>query len=123
MSSAQQLLLTAKRCDIDNLTHLATTCDIVGDISHFIHMLQRERGASTIFLVSQGSRFKERRATYRQHSQDAEALMRRRLEALSQEARPQAAARLLRRIATVWAALAELSALRHAIDTFAITPD
>lgn len=123
MSSAQQLLLTAKRCDIDNLTHLATTCDIVGDISHFIHMLQRERGASTIFLVSQGARFKEQRATYQQHSQDAEALMRRRLEALSQEARPQAAARLLRRIATVWAALDELGALRHAIDTFAITPD
>ncbi|WP_085918189.1 nitrate regulatory protein [Halomonas sp. CSM-2] len=123
MSSAQQLLLTAKRCDIDNLTHLATTCDIVGDISHFIHMLQRERGASTVFLVSQGSRFKERRATYRQHSQDAEALMRRRLEALSKEARPQAAARLLRRIAMVWAALDELSTLRHAIDTLAITPD
>ncbi|KPQ20527.1 nitrate regulatory protein [Halomonas sp. HL-93] len=123
MSSAQQLLLTAKRCDIDNLTHLATTCEIVGDISHFIHMLQRERGASTIFLVSHGARFKERRATYRQHSQDAEAMMRRRLEALSQEARPQAAARLLRRIATVWSALDELSALRHAIDTFAITPD
>ena len=43
MSSAQQLLLTAIRCDIDNLTHLATTADIVGDISRFIHMLQRER--------------------------------------------------------------------------------
>ncbi|SDO11530.1 nitrate regulatory protein [Vreelandella arcis] len=123
MSSAQQLLLTAKRCDIDNLTHLATTCEIVGDISHFIHMLQRERGASTIFLVSQGVRFKQRRATYQQHSQDAEALMRRRLEALGEEARPQAAARLLRRIANVWYALDELSALRHAIDTFAITPD
>lgn len=123
MSSAQQLLLTAKRCDIDNLTHLATTCEIVGDISHFIHMLQRERGASTIFLVSQGKRFKQRRATYQQHSQDAEALMRRRLETLSEEVRPQAAARLLRRIATVWYTLDELSALRHAIDTFAITPD
>lgn len=123
MSSAQQLLLTAKRCDIDNLTHLATTCEIVGDISHFIHMLQRERGASTIYLVSQGTRFQARLATYRQHSQDAEALMRRRLEALIQEARPQAAARLLRRIATVWAVLDELSSLRYTIDTFAITPD
>lgn len=123
MSSAQQLLLTAIRCDIDNLTHLATTADIVGDISHFIHMLQRERGASTIYLVSQGQRFKTRRDTFRQHSQQAETLMRQRLEALSQEARPQAAARLLRRIASVWHALDELGALRHAIDTFAISPD
>ncbi|BBI49169.1 hypothetical protein HORIV_15900 [Vreelandella olivaria] len=88
MSSAQQLLLTAIRCDIDNLTHLATTADIVGDISRFIHMLQRERGASTIYLVSQGQRFKTRRDTYRQHSQQAETLMRQRLEALSEEARP-----------------------------------
>lgn len=123
MSSAQQLLLTAIRCDIDNLTHLATTADIVGDISRFIHMLQRERGASTIYLVSQGQRFKTRRDTYRQHSQQAETLMRQRLEALSEEARPQAAARLLRRIAAVWYALDELGALRQAIDTFAITPD
>ena len=123
MSSAQQLLLTAIRCDIDNLTHLATTADIVGDISHFIHMLQRERGASTIYLVSQGQRFSTRRDTYRQHSQQAETLMRQRLEALSQEARPQAAARLLRRIAAVWSALDQLGALREAIDTFAISPD
>ncbi|MDQ7727695.1 nitrate- and nitrite sensing domain-containing protein [Halomonas sp. SpR8] len=123
MSSAQQLLLTAIRCDIDNLTHLATTADIVGDISRFIHMLQRERGASTIYLASQGRRFKTRRDTYRQHSQQAETLMRQRLEALSQEARPQAAARLLRRIAAVWYALDELDALRQAIDTFTISPD
>jgi hypothetical protein len=123
MSSAQQLLLTAIRCDIDNLTHLATAADIVGDISRFIHMLQRERGASTIYLVSQGQRFKTRRDTYRQHSQQAETLMRQRLQALSHEARPQAAARLLRRIAAVWDALDELSKLRHAIDTFAISSD
>ncbi|MGE6607390.1 nitrate- and nitrite sensing domain-containing protein [Halomonas sp. NPDC076908] len=123
MSSAQQLLLTAIRCDIDNLTHLATTADIVGDISRFIHMLQRERGASTIYLVSRGQRFKTRRDTYRQHSQQAETLMRQRLEALSHEARPQAAARLLRRIAAVWHALDELGTLRQAIDTFAISSD
>ena len=48
MSSAQQLLLTALRCDIDNLNHLATTADIVSDVSQFIHVLQRERGASRL---------------------------------------------------------------------------
>ncbi|RUR39240.1 nitrate regulatory protein [Vreelandella populi] len=123
MSSAKQLLLTAIRCDIDTLTHLATTSEMVGDISRFIHMLQRERGASTVYLASQGQRFKTRRQTYLIHSQEAETLMRKRLEALGEEARPQAAARLLRRIAAVWSALDELNALRRAIDTFAIAPD
>ena len=123
MSSAQQLLLTALRCDIDNLNHLATTADIVSDISQFIHVLQRERGASTIYLASKGKRFKTRRATYLQHSQAAEASMRQRLEALSQESRPQATARLLRRIAAVWLSLDELDVLRHAIETFNISPD
>ncbi|PCF95677.1 nitrate- and nitrite sensing domain-containing protein, partial [Vreelandella nigrificans] len=123
MSSAQQLLLTALRCDIDNLRHLATTSDIVGDISRFIHVLQRERGASTIYLVSKGKRFKTRRTMYLQHANEAEDLMRQRLEALSREAKPQAAARLLRQIATVWLALDELGNLRSAIDTFAISPD
>ncbi|HAV44542.1 MAG TPA: response regulator receiver protein, partial [Halomonas sp.] len=123
MSSAQQLLLTALRCDIDNLNHLATTADIVSDVSQFIHVLQRERGASTIYLASKGKRFKTRRATYLQHSQAAEASMRQRLEALSQESRPQATARLLRRIAAVWLSLDELDVLRHAIETFNISPD
>ena len=123
MSSAQQLLLTALRCDIDNLNHLATTADIVSDVSQFIHVLQRERGASTIYLASKGKRFKTRRITYLQHSQAAEDSMCHRLEALSQEARPQATARLLRRIASVWLALDDLSALRQAIDTFNISPD
>ncbi|GGW46298.1 nitrate regulatory protein [Vreelandella hamiltonii] len=123
MSSAQQLLLTALRCDIDNLHHLATTADIVSDISQFIHVLQRERGASTIYLASQGKRFKARRATYLEHSQSAEAAMRQRLEALGQEVRSQAEARLLRRIAGVWQALDELPALRRAIDQFTISPD
>ena len=123
MSSAQQLLFTALRCDSDNLHHLATTADLVSDRSQFSQVLQRERGASTIYLASKGKRFKTRRITYLQHSQAAEASMRQRLETLSQEARPQATARLLRRIAAVWLALDELSALRQAIDTFNISPD
>lgn len=123
MSSAQQLLLTALRCDIDSLHHLATTSEIVGDISGFIHALQRERGASTIYLVSKGKRFATRRKEFVQHSQEAETVMRQRLEALTEEARPQAAARLLRRIAAVWLALDDLNTLRQAIHSFAISPD
>ncbi|WP_434984656.1 nitrate- and nitrite sensing domain-containing protein [Vreelandella zhaodongensis] len=123
MSSAQQLLLTALHCDIDNLDHLATTSEIVGDISRFIHVLQRERGASTIYLASKGKRFSTRRKEYLKHSQEAETIMRQRLETLTEEARPQAAARLLRRIAAVWLALDDLDTLRQAIDSFSISPN
>ncbi|MGM0832841.1 MAG: nitrate- and nitrite sensing domain-containing protein [Pseudomonadota bacterium] len=123
MSSAQQLLLTALRCDIDSLHHLATTSEIVGDISGFIHALQRERGASTIYLVSKGKRFATRRKEYVERSQVAEAVMRQRLEALTKEARPQAAARLIRRVAAVWLALDDLDTLRQAIHSFAVSPD
>jgi len=123
MSSAQQLLLTALRCDIDSLHHLTTTSEIVGDISGFIHALQRERGASTIYLASKGKRFATRRKEFVQRSQEAETVMRQRLEALAEEARPQAAARLLRRIAAVWLALDDLDTLRQAIHSFAVSPD
>ncbi|QJQ97168.1 nitrate- and nitrite sensing domain-containing protein [Vreelandella populi] len=61
MTPAERLLLAAKRCEIDNLEHLATTCEIVGDISRFIHALQKERGASNIYLASCGERFATRR--------------------------------------------------------------
>lgn len=123
MSSAQQLLLTAIRSEVEHFTHLAMASAIVGDISRFIHRLQRERGASTIYLASRGQRFAERRTRYLADSREAEAIMRERLEALSAEARPQASPRLLHRIAALWFALDELPALRTAVEGFAIKPD
>ncbi|MFI0472625.1 nitrate- and nitrite sensing domain-containing protein [Halomonas sp. HMF6819] len=123
MASGRTLLLMALRFDIDNLRHLAAACDMVGDISRFIHVLQRERGASTIYLASKGKQFATRRTEFMACSQQAEALMRTRLEALCEKPRPEAGARLLRRIATVWLALDDLPRLRAAIDARELTPD
>lgn len=123
MSSGHPLLLRALRLDIDNLRHLAVTANLVGDISRFIHVLQRERGASTLYLGSQGRQFADRREAFVIASQQAGTLMRHRLETLVEEARPQATSHLLRRIATVWLALDDLPRLRTAVATLSLSAD
>ncbi|WP_346797198.1 nitrate- and nitrite sensing domain-containing protein [Halomonas sp. Bachu 37] len=123
MPSPHYLLLAAKRCDIDDLTHLATTCDIVGDISRFIHVLQRERGAANIYLASNGNQFGSRCDVSVEESQAAEAQLRKRLDAMSRDSRPLVGARLLRRIAAAWFALDELATMRRAIKELALSPD
>ncbi|MFG6666209.1 nitrate- and nitrite sensing domain-containing protein [Halomonas sp. HNIBRBA4712] len=123
MSSGRKLLLTALRFDIESLRHLAASCDMVGDISRFIHALQRERGASTIYLASKGAQFAARRQTFVEEVSAAEALIRSRLEEFAEAPHPQATGRLLRRIATVWMALDELSSLRHSVESFGLSPD
>lgn len=124
MNPAERLLLAAKRCEIDNLEHLATTCEIVGDISRFIHALQKERGASNVYLASRGERFADQRLERVEECLQTERIMRQRLDTLASDgSRPAAGARLLGRIARVWYALDSLGALRGDIETLAITAD
>lgn len=124
MNPAERLLLAAKRCEIDNLEHLATTCEIVGDISRFIHALQKERGASNVYLASRGERFADHRQERVEECLQTERIMRQRLDTLASDgSRPAAGARLLGRIARVWYALDSLGALRGHIETLAITAD
>ena len=57
MKSAQDFLLAAKHCEIEALEQLRTTCELVTGLSELIHSLQRERGASNVYLGSAGLRF------------------------------------------------------------------
>lgn len=124
MTPAERLLLTAKRCEIDDLEHLTAACDIVGDVSRFVHALQKERGASNVYLASQGQRFAERRRERIAESQATEQALRVRLDALGDSAgRPATTARLLRRIAHVWHALDGQAGLRDAIGALETSPD
>lgn len=127
MTPAQRLLQAAERCDIDDLGHLATACGIVGDISRFIHVLQKERGASNVFLASGGQRFVERRRERIEECHATEAAMRQRLGSLdgltNPSRRPATSARLLRRIAQVWHSLDALGELREAISAQRVSPD
>ncbi|MCE8028588.1 ANTAR domain-containing protein [Halomonas daqingensis] len=124
MTPAERLLLAAKRCEIDDLEHLTAACDIVGDVSRFIHALQKERGASNVYLASGGQRFTERRQERIDECQATERALRTRLEALGEIAgRPAATARLLKRVAFVWHALEGLDALRDDIAALGTSPD
>ncbi|PMR72514.1 nitrate regulatory protein [Billgrantia endophytica] len=124
MTPAEHLLLAAKRCEINALEHLATTCEIVGDISRFIHALQKERGASNVYLTSRGERFETRRRERIAECLDTERIMRQRLDILTSEGgRPVASARLLERIARVSNALDSLDGLRRDIECLRISAD
>lgn len=65
----QRFLLAARQCEIQGLEQLAQTCELVGYVSRLVHALQKERGASNVFLASEGSRFSTQRASQAQESQ------------------------------------------------------
>ncbi|GHB21745.1 nitrate regulatory protein [Salinicola rhizosphaerae] len=121
MIATEQLLRTAKRAEIEQLTRLADTAAIVGDLSRLVHALQRERGASSIYLGSHGQRFTEQRHQRIADSQGFETTLRQRLDAwispIEEGAKPLADARLFKRIAAVWHGLDALPAIRAEIET------
>ncbi len=57
MQSAMGFLIAARRCEIQGLEQLALTSELVERVSDLVHCLQKERGASNIYLASRGARF------------------------------------------------------------------
>jgi hypothetical protein len=76
--SAIGLVLKAKRLEIDAARQLAGRIECVDAIRQCIHALQHERGATSIFLASDGQRF----ADVRRHAQDQSGQADQRLRAL-----------------------------------------
>ncbi len=56
-STASHYLQSARRCRVYDLEELLLLIDLVGAINALIHALQKERGASSIFLGSGGAQF------------------------------------------------------------------
>jgi hypothetical protein len=75
-SPAARLALQARRREIDAVRLLASRVELAEAIGALIHALQRERGASTIYLASGGSRFADVRRTMAEGTQQAEARVR-----------------------------------------------
>lgn len=67
--TVSQFVLRAKQLEIEAVEHLAARAELVDVIGQLIHALQRERGASSIFLASGGLRFADVR---RQAAADSE---------------------------------------------------
>lgn len=55
--SVSRLVLAAKQHEIVELRTLASKARFVGVVGHLIHALQKERGASSVYLASDGQRF------------------------------------------------------------------
>ncbi|RZS53372.1 nitrate- and nitrite sensing domain-containing protein [Sphaerotilus mobilis] len=118
--SVSALVLRAKQRDIDTLHLLAARAELVDLTGQLIHALQRERGASSVYLASRGLRY----ADVRQQAV-AEALpMQARLRALaSKQLAPgqEASSRLLSLMAWVLLGLESLDELRAQVEQHALS--
>lgn len=116
MKSALDFLVAAKRCEIHGLEQLMLTSELVRDVTALVHLLQRERGASNVYLASGGRRFVETLAERVTASRHAEQAVRAALGRFELDSgRLASGARLFTRIACVLDALDGLQALRYEI--------
>lgn len=123
MRSGSSFLLAARQCEIAELEQLGRTGELVGAIGRFIHALQRERGISNIYLVSQGRRFATQRVKQVVECASVEQEARGRFDELDTEAtRVRNGSRLFSRIAFVLHGLDGLPALRERVAARDLSP-
>lgn len=73
------LLKQSRECEIQSLRHLLATSRMIGLLRGIIHALQRERGATSFFLVTGGAMYVNRLQRYRQEVEQAALPFRERL--------------------------------------------
>lgn len=115
-STTIRFLLASRQCELNSLRYLLQSGELVGQISQLVHMLQRERGTSNLFLCSDGRLFADELRLREQEVGQAQApLMAHldRLDAMTSDL-PQAS-RLFSHVASVVYALSLLPALRQQI--------
>ncbi|WP_006748763.1 nitrate regulatory protein [Thioalkalivibrio paradoxus] len=114
--SVLDLLVAARRCEVAALEQLAQAVHLVAVVRSLAHGLQRERGASNLYLGSSGRRYGERLHQYRQDAEHAQAEFLEHLAAwLSPGSRGLQCSRLLGGIALAVDGLSRLPELRAAI--------
>lgn len=74
--SVSHLVLRAKQLEIESIRHLAGRVELADLIGQLIHALQRERGATSIYLASGGQRFAAERQTAADEAQPIEGALR-----------------------------------------------
>lgn len=117
--TVSRLVLAAKQHEIDELRQLAAKARFVGVVGHLIHALQKERGASSVFLASAGQRFASIRDELSAHSAPLEEELRRHFADFVQH--PDAAdAKLLSLMAWALLGLEALPDLRRQVSAHAL---
>ncbi|WP_111656693.1 nitrate regulatory protein [Isoalcanivorax indicus] len=121
---ATDFLIASKQCEIDGLAHFLRMGQLVAAISNLVHALQRERGASNVFLGSDGERFAHQLQAL---SADADGAMQGFFSALKQvgtrTSGVQGGARLFSRIAHAVHVLGDLSAMRARVRALKLAPE
>lgn len=120
--SVSSLVLRAKQQEIDAVRLLADRAEFVATVGELVHLLQRERGASSAFLASKGERFAQVRASAVADVRPADARLRQRF---AQQMAPAAlaSARLLSRMAWVLLGLDAVDELREQVGRQALSAD
>ena len=113
---AVQFLVAARHCEIEGLKLLLEAGRLVLSISSLVHCLQRERGASNLYLASAGQSYQAQLLDYQQAASTAEQELQQGLQHwLVQQRCPHGCARFFSRIAMVTHALGSLPSLRAQI--------
>ncbi|WP_042444264.1 nitrate regulatory protein [Azospirillum sp. B510] len=122
-TAAARFLRAAKLCRIRDVEQLLAVSTLVRDLSALIHALQKERGASSIYLGSGGARFAEDRARWQADAKALEAVLRDRLDHVDEQLdRPGSGAQFYTRVAIALHALDGLAALRAQVSSLALVP-
>ena len=124
MTSGLRFLIAAKRCEIAELERLALTSELVKAIGRLVHVLQRERGLSNLYLASQGERWVAEREAQIQPCEAIQAEVRTCFDQLDTEATPRNGhgARLYSRIAYVLQGLDALPQVRTRVTRQQLSP-
>ena len=122
-TAAARFLRAAKLCRIRDVEQLLAVSALVRDMGGLIHALQKERGASSIYLGSSGKRFADDRARWQADAKALEAVLRDRLDHVDEQlGRLGSGAQFYNRVAIALHALDGLPALREQVASLALVP-
>lgn len=115
-STTIRFLLASRQCELNSLSYLLQSGELVGKISQLVHLLQRERGTANLFLCSDGRLFADELALREKDVQVAQTHLMTHLAGLEKmTAELPQASRLFSRVASVVYALSLLPTLRQQI--------
>lgn len=77
---AVEFLIASKRCEIQGLRDFNVISDLIPVIGDLVHSLQRERGASNLFVGSQGSDYQAELAAIRGESDSKRSILDKKLD-------------------------------------------
>lgn len=120
---AVRFLRSAKLSRARDLKNQVILGDLVKAISELVHALQKERGASSIYIGSSGAQFAQRLIERIAESDTLEQRVRERLEQLAKNLDPLGcSARFYTRVAIAVSALDRLPAMRRQVSALTLAP-